>query len=577
LKRALLDATDGDIVFKDATAPVGLVSAVAGEPHKKPGHTFLSLRALLAPQHPAMTSGALVMPVPSAASPELIQPPEIIPAPVAQPVPVAAPDSAFTARTAVSVMPSGSIGTGVIEKGMAKAWAIGLVGLGLFIGLNLAAGGYYSNRVYPGVRVDSLAVGGWTFDELHQKLLQEMPKPVLSAVVGTGHYQLALGNVGSGNTADLERNVREAGRSTPLPLAGVIGSWFAKPISPAFALSDDAVDRSVQLLAAAIERTPSNAAPMIHGTDVFVLADKPGVRLDRTAAAAAIRAAYGQVSTVSINPVRLDPSTVAADYTNDAAQAQAMITTNVQISLRKAHYSPTPAQIASWVVFLGPGKGITTDPAGVAVFVATIPGFFDRTGTVSGIVAALNARQVASLSPSTKKPTAGPTPVSLAAVGPAANYSYCLDETGGTAPSLAPATAATLGAGGSWTLGGKLRFVPAKTGCNFTIRLAGTAAMTALDPACEHQSTCRIHNDLALSVESWAKAPSSWLGDTNSYRTELINHIVGQWLGFGHPTCSVAATQAPVLSTPSLLVGGCSPKWYPVPAELQDTKVLPGF
>ncbi len=577
LKRALLDATDGDIVFNDTAgalelvppgagaahrpAPAG-VAAVEGVAQKKPGHTFLSLRAVMAAPRPSATNGAIVLP---AAVP--MPPPAAIPD----------PESARSAQTAESVTPRASTGARVVDKGMAKAWGIGLAGLGLFIGFNLAAGGFYSNRVYPGVRVDNLAVGGWTFDELHQKLQQTLPKPALSAVVGAGHYELNLSDAGYAVSADLERNLRESGRMTPLPLAGLIGSWFTKPISPAYVLGDDAVDRSVQRLAAAVERTPSNAAAMIHGTDVFVLADKPGVRLDRAATAAAIRAAYGHVATVSINPLRLQPSVGASDYANDATLAQAIITTTIQITVRKAHYSPTPGQIASWVVFLGPGKGVVVDPAGVAVFVATIPGSFDRIGTVNGVVAVLNARQGAILSPSTKKSTPGPNPASMAMVGPVASYSYCIDETAVAVPELAQTAAAVLGSGGSWTLGGKLRFVQAKTGCNFTVRLANASALAALNSACEHQTTCRIHNDLAIATDSWSKAPSIWVGDTTVYRSELINHVVGQWLGFEHPSCSAAATLASVLTTPSLTIGGCSPKWYAVPAELQDTKVMPGF
>jgi hypothetical protein len=101
--------------------------------------------------------------------------------------------------------------------------------------------------------------------------------------------------------------------------------------------------------------------------------------------------------------------------------------------------------------------------------------------------------------------------------------------------------------------------------------------MAALDPACEKQTTCRIHNELAIAKDSWAKTPAGWTGDLSTYRGELINQIVGQWLGFEHPSCSALSTQAVVLSAPSLQIGGCSPKWYAVPAELQDTKVLPGF
>ena len=102
-------------------------------------------------------------------------------------------------------------------------------------------------------------------------------------------------------------------------------------------------------------------------------------------------------------------------------------------------------------------------------------------------------------------------------------------------------------------------------------------ARRVLDPACEHQTTCRIHNDLAISSDSWAVAPSGWVGTVDSYRTELVNHVVGQWLGFDHPNCSALASQTPVLSAPSVTIPGCSPKWYAVPPELQDAKVLAGF
>ena len=595
LKRALWDATDGEIEFKDnvpvlqtgvfvppvaEAAPVvaaapAVVAVADPEPKKKPGHTFLSLRAVMAPPRPATTNGAMVMPpLPQMASAAEVK------ASVAVAAPASSPDATIpgpSMRTPTTVVPGVSNIVTQTQKGMAKAWVIGLAGLALFISINMAIGSYYSSRVYPGVRVGNLAVGGWTFDQLHTKLPADLKHPSLAAMVGDQTYALDLSSVGSVNVADLEISVRQAGRSTALPLAGLLGSWFARPISPAFALTDDAVDRSVQALATSSNRAPSNAAVMVHGTDVLLIADKPGVTLDQTAAAEAIRTAYGHAATASINPVTQSPSVVAADYANDVVAAQTTITTSVQIVVKKAHYSPTAGQIASWVVFLGPGKGVMVDGAGVAAFVTTIPGSFDRTGTVNGVVAALNAHQSTTLTPSTKKPTGNPKVASIAVSAPVASYAYCIDETTTLAPGLAAQMASVLGAGGSWTLGGKLSFVAAKTGCNFTVRLADIKAMAALDPACEKQTTCRLHNDLYIATGSWAKAPTGWVGDVNSYRSELINHVVGQWLGFSHPSCTAEAAQEPVLTTTSVTIPGCSPKWYPVPPELQDTKILPGF
>jgi len=109
------------------------------------------------------------------------------------------------------------------------------------------------------------------------------------------------------------------------------------------------------------------------------------------------------------------------------------------------------------------------------------------------------------------------------------------------------------------------------------MKFGDTAARTALDPACGKQTTCRIHNDLAIAGDSWAAAPTSWSGTLASYRSELVNQVVGQWLGFDHPSCKALTTQTPVLSEPTVTVSGCSPNWYAVPVELQDSKVLAGF
>jgi hypothetical protein len=101
--------------------------------------------------------------------------------------------------------------------------------------------------------------------------------------------------------------------------------------------------------------------------------------------------------------------------------------------------------------------------------------------------------------------------------------------------------------------------------------------LSSLDFACQKQTTCRIHDDLAISSDSWSTPPAGWVSGISTYRGELINQVFGQWLGFDHPSCNKAKLQSAVLATPTINVPGCSPIWYPVPAEVQDTKVLAGF
>jgi Putative peptidoglycan binding domain/Protein of unknown function (DUF3152) len=455
----------------------------------------------------------------------------------------------------------------------ALAWAWVLVGLAAVLAVgNMAVAQYYSDRVYPGVRVGSTSVGGWTFGELHTKLPAVVARPELVAVVDGRRYDLELEQPGQVATSALEARVRQAGRDAAVPLAGWAGSWLQPVLIPEYSLNAAAVDKAVERLAAKIDRAPSDAQVLVVGTKVLVLADKPGVRLDRTAAAKAIKQAYGRASNVTLKQNRVAAAVSAGSFAAEVAAAQEIIGLNVTIAVKQASYSPKPEQLASWLVFKGPGKGVTVDRAGAAGFIEAIPGVFDRKQALDVLVAALDARRAATIVPSTRKNTAVSKLSSTRPSGPVAQYAYCVDGPAEQVAALKGAVAQTLAS--SWGLSGRIQFVFAEADCAFAVHIASVQSMRAFDPACESQSSCRIHNELALLDTGWTKIPSGWSSDLTAYRAELINHVVGQWLGFEHPGCGEAASP---LTEPSVVLTGCSPRWYAVPAELQDTKVLAGF
>ena len=573
LRRAITDVENSRVVFTDPEkvavqqivnqaasnqpAPGEAPKEVLATPIQK--KSFISLHRIVMPTGQtalASTSSSL-----SAASPgakqELTQPTPLEPA---DSVPGVAPQVVMTKRhTALFICISAAI-------------------ILLFGAANLAAGLYYADRVYPGVRVNNLAVGGWSFEQLHQRLAAALPQPSLSAVVAGRTYPLDISGVGAVSSSSLERDVRQSGKATRLPLLGVFDSWSKSPLVPSYELSDDSVSRAVLKLSGQVDRAASNAIPLVLGTNVTILADKPGTKLDPLAASAAIKAAYGHAQTVAIDQTRVAASVTADAYGGDIAAAQSVIGTTVSVKIKKQSYAPTPSQIAEWLIFYGPGKGVGIDPAAAANFVAGIPGAFDRSAALSGLLAALNTRHSTNLIPSTKHITGNIKPPSAAPVYPLITYGYCLDERSSGKSGIGKSVNSVLGSNDGWALGGRIHFVLIAKNCNFMLSLASADGMAALDPACSKQSTCRIHNNLSISDSSWANPPAGWVQSLDSYRAELINHVLGQWLGFDHPGCSSIAGHSPVLTAPSITFNaGCSPKWYVVPAELQDTKVLAGF
>jgi hypothetical protein len=560
LQRAIRDAGDGVTQFappKAAPPKAAVIQAkqpaAAATSHTRPAHhakpkrSFVSLHAILAAPRPLSSDGALVL----GPSLPLVRSTHVAP------------------ETAAEVTHS--------SHAIVRAWTTGFAVFAVFMALNLAATNYYAQRVYPGVKLGGVAVGGWTFDELRQKLPGLVSRPTLAATVGSVQYPLEISDSSALQTVVVRRSIERSGRQAMLPIAGVVGSWFEPPVRPVYSLSDSAVDATVQQLAAEVDRAASDAFITTIDSNVFVVAEKPGVSLDTVAAAAAIRAAYGHTATVNLQLRKALPRVAAGDWAEEVVAAQTMIGQAYAVDVKKLHYVPSTAQIASWVVFGGPGKGVTADPAAVAAYVASIPGSFDRAATLSGLLAALNGHTGVALAASTKRVTANPAPASAAEAWPLMTYNYCIRGNDESAAALRLTAAKVLSSDGGWTMGGRIRYVLAKSSCNMMFQIGDAKALSQLDPACGKQSSCRIHNDLAINAANWAAAPATWTADIAAYRAELVNQVTGQWLGFDHASCTGGATVAEVLSTPSVRVLGCSMHWYPVPAELQDTKVLSGF
>jgi hypothetical protein len=229
--------------------------------------------------------------------------------------------------------------------------------------------------------------------------------------------------------------------------------------------------------------------------------------------------------------------------------------------------------VGQWLVFDAPAKGLGVDAEAVASYVRAIPGAFDKQAAFGALMTGLNGRQAVAVTPSIKKNTVVAPQLRSATALPMTEYNYCLGDNA----DLKTVSAMVLGQSSGWGLGGRVAYKVVAGNCSFRLQVANTAAMKALDPACERQTSCRIHNDLAISEASWAVAPAGWDGGLASYRAELVNHVVGQWLGFTHPACTAVAEQTPTLESPAVVIPGCSAKWYAVPVELQDTKVLGGF
>jgi hypothetical protein len=458
-------------------------------------------------------------------------------------------------------------------------WTMGALAGGLFIAINLGIYGYFNARVYPGVKVGQLNVGGIKESDLPSYLARHLAlNGDLTLDVGGSKYVVAGAGLGAPDSARATREAMEAGHNIELPMAGLIAGLVSKPITVHRVVNDAAVKAAAQQMARQVDSVATEPVPMIVGSQAFVIAEKSGEELNTDRAESDISAAVAAGKTqISLDRAERTPVLTANDFQDDLSAAQSRMALSLKLTVGTASYNPSPAQIGSWLDFSGAGKGVAVDQSALVRYVASLPGGFDRNGTYAALLAAVGSGQGLTYTASTATVTATPKPQTASPVWPITTFRYCVAApSGAEANQLRAVAGSALADPAGWGLGGRVRFEQAESGCNFTFSLVDAKAMALLDQRCVKQSTCKVGNQLELNLSNWQQPPSDWKQGALAYRTELIGHEAGHWLGFDHSSCLGKSSATSVLQAPTLVLDGCSPNWYALTAG-QGNKILPGF
>lgn len=77
---------------------------------------------------------------------------------------------------------------------------------------------------------------------------------------------------------------------------------------------------------------------------------------------------------------------------------------------------------------------------------------------------------------------------------------------------------------------------------------------------------CRVGDKVVLNSDRW-KYMTPTYDDLGTYRSYLVNHEVGHFLGLGHVGCPKQGAHAPVMMQQSIELGGCLPNAWPRDAD----------
>jgi len=158
--------------------------------------------------------------------------------------------------------------------------------------------------------------------------------------------------------------------------------------------------------------------------------------------------------------------------------------------------------------------------------------------------------------------------------GGGSHYTYCIQAkgiSGANLSSFAAKAASTLADSRSWAGSGRVSFSEVKSGCSFTLWLSAASQVPSFSSGCSSSWSCRAGSNVIINADRWNGGTTAWNsagGNINDYRSMVINHEVGHFIGFGHASCGGSGQPAPLMQQQSISLQGCKFNPWPTASEL---------
>lgn len=426
----------------------------------------------------------------------------------------------------------------------------------------------WRGTVPPNYSVGAVQVGGLSFDRIAGRVTADTVLPKDIALTAYGQRvvrtpaQLGLGS----DTAATIQKLKDSRPAVPL-----LSLFMHTTVPVQLSIDSDEYNRA----AAALEPSFSRAALGKHITyrdGNFVIADPaPGYNLDKIALKTAVSEAAAAGRRQVMVPTTVTASDItAANLDGELQKMRQQLDAIITYTYGAKTQKPTKSDIAAW--FVRDGVLMTLSQPAIRAYVQRAAGQMGGAPpnideAVAGTVYALSRNQ--------------PLNFRLAHEG-VKIYRYCAAQRGLNDSVLADfrlKLAATLGDVRGWNDKGRIAFIYDEAGCQMHNWLAASSAMTGFGSICDAYYSCTVYPNVIINYDRWNGATDPWNAQRLSiedYRSMVINHEGGHWLGFGHVTCPGAGQPAPVMQQQSVALDGCAFNPWPTAGELADVAQASG-
>jgi len=442
----------------------------------------------------------------------------------------------------------------------------GMMGLlGLFVVVNAGLFLVYKDRTYPNTSVGGLHLGTVKNSALSGKLTELQLLPSEVELTGNGK-STKLSPATLGVSLDMNQMTVNTRKHSWLPVINLVKKH---DIPLALSLDQEAFGKSYQQLTQTFVSVPVDAKLTLDDGVFNIKNEAEGYSLDATAAQQTIlsKLSRGQTS-IELSLVAIPPGRKAGDLVAGLAALKEQQSTSVTYIYQSNSKQLTPPEIS---------RLYAQKDAAYELADGNISAFISQVGAGFGI----RVQNLAAATAATKEAVANKKQqtITLVAAPPISkSYSYCTATKGVDASNLGgleAKLASVYGDAKGWSLNGRVAMAKATSGCSFTVWLSAANLMSSFGAICDADWSCNVGSNVVINFDRWSGASTAWNqngGTLDDYRSMVINHETGHWLGFGHVNCGGAGQLAPVMQQQSINLQGCKFNPWPLPSELAALK-----
>ena len=442
---------------------------------------------------------------------------------------------------------------------------------GLFLVANFIIFAYYQNRVLPNSTLAGQSIGNKSFTQVRD--MQLLP----STITFTTNYlsidkqvsqKVTTKELGMQINWDWVSGYLKEDRSW-LPLANLFGKHT---YYTSVDYDQKQFDGALNKLSKTFNRASVDWTIDVSGDSAKLVAGKNGYSISKSGVVQAIQLYIGE------DPIWMPLDTITPKVTSKDLEPVAKQLTSKQAVELQYSYNGTTKKVSSkdilsWYDISGTKASVNSGK--VSAYISSL-------GTGLGIrvqnLSQLTVDTVSALDKQTKLSV-----TLVAAPKLVKNYTFCVrarNVSEGELPAFAAKLTSTLNDPRGWSLDGQVSFTQVESGCNMVAWLSSATDMPSFGAICDSDWSCTVSPNVIINYDRWRYASDAWNGANGSlddYRSMVINHESGHWLGFDHRYCGGAGQPAPVMQQQSISLQGCTFNPWPNEAEKNTLKAQLGI